>query len=748
MSKEKGQTMVEFALILPILLLVIFVIIESGRMFQAYITVQHSAREGARYAVTGRWNEELAGEPDPRVASIEAVSANALAGLALAGEAGYDEDGRILTGHYEIKIFGQNPDPSGPPLLEGYAGLPNEKVAVQVAYRLEIITPILNAIAPSVPVVGYVEMINEDFGQLGGGGFAGVREPPSPIPAEIPTKGASPTPTNTPTATEAPEPTITSTSTDTPMPTSTPACAVRIEEPVLPGVNKVTVFGDPGDFVELWDMDAGGATIGSDTIGPGGYCDGLVDIAVNPANLVYGHIIAVISTKHTSSDTACVGVTACWPTSTPTATATPAPPTVTPTATPTGPYIVLNRSCIPAGQASNITVYGYNWEPNPSKTIIIKWDGQSAGWSFPSRASWSTVINISADKATEGTHTVRAALLEPPGDEDSKDIVIPCPPTPTPTITATPLRPDLRITNIDVSPSSSITAYVPVTFTVDVINQGDGSALNLFWVDLYDLPEGSSQPEAGQSQGDAAWTAVSSLGAGDMDTVILYYSFTESGIREVYGYVDSRENVDEIDENNNAWGPLTLNITAGTPPSATLTTDPVCSTGGVTTTITVRGQGWPVTGTIRILYDGNFKDSLSSQVSWSRPITISGPSDTADRTHTIQAIIDNPPRSMQAEYYIPCSAIGAIDGYTWIFIKGDVVPHGRADVYCLDAGGNLIAQTTSDDDAYYVMNVPPGSYTVVGQTYVDAVLYRDTETVAGVGAGSPARVNLVLIPQY
>ncbi|HID65103.1 MAG TPA: pilus assembly protein, partial [Anaerolineae bacterium] len=432
MSREKGQTMVEFALILPILLLVMFVIIESGRIFQAYITVQHAAREGARYAVTGRWEEEFVGEPDPRVASIEDVTRNALAGLTLAGPAGYDENGRILTGHYEIKIFGQNPNPP-PALLEGYAGLPNEKVAVQVAYRLEIITPILNAIAPSVEVKGYQEMINEDFGQLGGGGFAGLREPPSPIPPEIPTAGASPTPTDTPTGTNTPTPTITGTPTETPTPSSTPVCPVIIEEPVYEVDTTVTVSGDPGDTIVIRDMDAGGVEIGSGVVVGSGYCNGSVVINVN-GNLVDGHIIAAISTLHPSSDTACVGVTTCWPTSTPTATATPATPTATATSTPTGPYIVLDRTCTSEGEAANITVYGYNWEPNPGKTIIIQWDGAVKD-NFSSRANWSTIINVSASETTSGTHAVRAALLQPPYDEDTEYIDIPCPSTPTPTPT-------------------------------------------------------------------------------------------------------------------------------------------------------------------------------------------------------------------------------------------------------------------------------------------------------------------------
>lgn len=42
-----GQGLVEFALVLPILLLVIFLIIEGALLLQAYLAVQHAAREAA-----------------------------------------------------------------------------------------------------------------------------------------------------------------------------------------------------------------------------------------------------------------------------------------------------------------------------------------------------------------------------------------------------------------------------------------------------------------------------------------------------------------------------------------------------------------------------------------------------------------------------------------------------------------------------------------------------------------------------
>jgi Flp pilus assembly protein TadG len=44
-----GQGLVEFALILPVLMLIVFGVLDLGRLFHAAITVANSAREGARY---------------------------------------------------------------------------------------------------------------------------------------------------------------------------------------------------------------------------------------------------------------------------------------------------------------------------------------------------------------------------------------------------------------------------------------------------------------------------------------------------------------------------------------------------------------------------------------------------------------------------------------------------------------------------------------------------------------------------
>ncbi len=54
----KAQTMVEFALVFPIVLLITYGLMEFGRMFFIYISVTSAAREGARYAVGASFGAE------------------------------------------------------------------------------------------------------------------------------------------------------------------------------------------------------------------------------------------------------------------------------------------------------------------------------------------------------------------------------------------------------------------------------------------------------------------------------------------------------------------------------------------------------------------------------------------------------------------------------------------------------------------------------------------------------------------
>jgi Flp pilus assembly protein TadG len=52
-QSERGGALVEFALVLPILLVLVFGIVDFGRAFQASITLTNATREGARLGATG-----------------------------------------------------------------------------------------------------------------------------------------------------------------------------------------------------------------------------------------------------------------------------------------------------------------------------------------------------------------------------------------------------------------------------------------------------------------------------------------------------------------------------------------------------------------------------------------------------------------------------------------------------------------------------------------------------------------------
>ncbi len=218
-KRSRGQGLTELAIILPILLLSVFLIVETGRIFQAYVTVQNAARQGARYAVTGQGG-------DDRVTNIKEAAKDILAaGLPLADCGGYCCD--------------TNPPPEGYCILVwspgGYddAGLPGQRVQVQVTYQVRVITPFLSTIARVVPVTGRVEMVNEPIG-----------------PTPLGQSGAPPPPLGIP---------------DTPTPTPKPEIHID-PQPLYPGRKYVAGYGDPAGWsqvtVQIYDwLDETGSPV-------------------------------------------------------------------------------------------------------------------------------------------------------------------------------------------------------------------------------------------------------------------------------------------------------------------------------------------------------------------------------------------------------------------------------------------------------------------------------------------------------
>src|SRR5437899_11397006 len=69
-TKDSGQTLVEFAMALPLLALLLFGIIQYGFIFGAYITLRNASAVAARHAILQ--------SPTPTQTSIENVARGAI----------------------------------------------------------------------------------------------------------------------------------------------------------------------------------------------------------------------------------------------------------------------------------------------------------------------------------------------------------------------------------------------------------------------------------------------------------------------------------------------------------------------------------------------------------------------------------------------------------------------------------------------------------------------------------------------
>ncbi|MDX1409958.1 MAG: TadE/TadG family type IV pilus assembly protein, partial [Saprospiraceae bacterium] len=376
--------------------MMIFLIIESARILWAWNTVQHAAREGARYAITGQFDgptcpvdfgipkfrqnpgrdvcEDDNGQQTSaslRVASIINTVHENMAGLPLNETSNIFEDDE----YYNIEVWGAT---EGGQILYDYGGVPGNPVVVRVTYQVPIITPFFRPIRTTMPVFGQEVLNNENFGQLGN--ITGEALPPELPP--LPTPGVTPSPTPSPTPSDTP---TTATNTPTATPTETPItiCEVEIEGNVVETQNFVWVTGDLDTTVQIVDLTTGGTILGFGNMdGPfdGHACDGFISISVSAADLIQGHVLAAISSDGSTDTTIVLGAPPTntpTPSNTPIPTSTPSPTfTATPSVTPSNPYIVLNPDCgTPTTNPGNVSfnVTFINWPTNQSLTLL--WEG-------------------------------------------------------------------------------------------------------------------------------------------------------------------------------------------------------------------------------------------------------------------------------------------------------------------------------------------------------------------------------------
>jgi len=71
---DRGAAAVEFALLLPMVLLLVFGLIDFGRALNAQVTLTQAAREGARLAALGQSNPNVVSRTQAAATGLKSVS--------------------------------------------------------------------------------------------------------------------------------------------------------------------------------------------------------------------------------------------------------------------------------------------------------------------------------------------------------------------------------------------------------------------------------------------------------------------------------------------------------------------------------------------------------------------------------------------------------------------------------------------------------------------------------------------------
>ncbi len=513
-QKSTGQTLVEFALVLPVLLVTLMAIADFGRAMAIYNNLFNAAREGARYGVVYPLQET----------NIVAATQNKIQ----------------LVDPIQVQIdVSYDAGPGTPPkdvqdLEEG------DRVIVALEHDMEMITPLIRVFATSLHIettaARTISNIADD---------PDPPDPPTPGPTRTPTNTSPP---GTPSATPIPGTGTATPTPDTATPTLPAKAPIQIDVPLKDGDLEVTGVAEPGETIQLRNIQTGYELV---TVVNG---DGTFSFSPLGEPLRAGNVVRVQG--YGSVDYAIVEGEV---TPTPTATSPP-PPTDTPL--PTDEYIVLQPECGPVGNTQVIQVDGYQW-PTNKKKISIYWDGTKVEQINPPRSEFTVylVVDVSA-----GTHTVRAETQQDSNTyNDEKTYEAPCLGTPTPD------RPNLIIDSVDLENTGDISTYDPLTFTVAVRNVGVAAANSLFWVDLYANPP-SQPPTAEELRGQTSigWGAISALAQGDMFSLTIHYNegFSTVDDHVVYALADTWEQISEENEDDNVSDAETVSIIAQGPTPA------------------------------------------------------------------------------------------------------------------------------------------------------------------------------------
>lgn len=130
-EKERGQSLVELAILLPVLLIILAGVLDLGRLFFAYVAVTDAAAEGVTYAASypPAGSETCPAAPDCDTAG----SLDCLCERVVGASGGF------------VQIEASAIDVTCPTCPGYHSG---DSITVTVTYSFTLITPFLNIIVP------------------------------------------------------------------------------------------------------------------------------------------------------------------------------------------------------------------------------------------------------------------------------------------------------------------------------------------------------------------------------------------------------------------------------------------------------------------------------------------------------------------------------------------------------------------------------------------------------------------------
>ena len=130
-GRSRGQAVTEFALVLPIMLLILFASFDFSRAIYAYNTISDAARTGARLAIVNQDCAQIQGE---------AVNQ----GLALG----------LTTADVQVDFINSSGTVSCPGTKRGVGDI----AQVSVTYSYSAVTPILSNIVGTIPLLSTTQI--------------------------------------------------------------------------------------------------------------------------------------------------------------------------------------------------------------------------------------------------------------------------------------------------------------------------------------------------------------------------------------------------------------------------------------------------------------------------------------------------------------------------------------------------------------------------------------------------------------